>query len=196
MKKLNKVLTIVAATVISTSAFAAQQGQLVHGDKNITSTGKFDVTLGVKNAIQINDLQDLNLGDFENGNAVGNIGTASQDFCVFTNASSFSLNVAGGANGFVMSEETDSSLQIDYAVDIATKDVNGNSTAFQSVAHNQTLTGITETRNRVNCNVVNGSNPAARLNNMVIQVSVTEAEMLDAVPGSYKDTITLIASPE
>lgn len=193
MKKLNKVLTILAASIITTSAFAVEaQGELDYGNtNNIRSTGKFDVTLGLDYAIQINNLKDIDLGDFQSGTDSG-AKTVSSDFCVFTNATSFSLNVAGGNAGFIMTEENDANLTVDYTVEIATKDVNDNPSAFQTVSHNQTITGISETRNRINCSLDN----VGTKNNMLVQVSVSEQEMLDSIPGSYKDTITLIASPE
>lgn len=198
MKNLNKGLTMIAAVVLSTGLIAANDGQLVHGDKTITSTGDFDVTLKVKNAIQVNRLNDINLADFESGITTGLSGV--EQFCVFTNAESFSLTLSGGqAAGFELVEENDPSLSIPYSVELATQDTSLNASAYQAVTHNQQISGITEVRNRRDCSVINpgsGTGTNTNIDNMIVKVSVADNDALDAVPGNYKDTITVVASPE
>lgn len=198
MKNLNKGLTIIAAAVLSTGLIAANDGQLAHGDKNITSSGDFDVKLKIKNTIQVNRLNDINLADFESGVTTNLSGV--EEFCVFTNAESFSLTLSGAqASGFELVEENDSSLTIPYSVELATKDTSLNASSYQTVTHNQQVSGINEVRNRKNCSVINpgsGTNTNTNIDNMIVKVSVSDNDALDAVPGNYKDTITVVASPE
>jgi hypothetical protein len=194
MKKLNKGLTIIAATMLSTTLFAANQGALTTGDTSIVSSGDFEVTLDIENSIQINNLKDISLGSFKSG--IDTTKSQFEDFCVFTNASSFSLTISGGhTSGFGLEEATNTALVIPYSVQLATKDQANTTSSFQDITHNQTLTGINETRNRKDCLMQDNSSTVTK-NNMVIQVSVTEDNLLDAIPGNYKDTITLVASPE
>lgn len=198
MKKLNKGLTVVAAALLSTGLMAANQGNLEHGDNTITSSGDFDVRLNVRHAIQVNRLDDIDLGNFDSG--VDTNKTGSEQFCVFTNAASFNLTVSGGqASGFAMVEDNDPSLSIPYTVELATQDTSLNASAFQAVVHNQPIAGITEVRNRKDCSVINpgsGTGTNTNIDNMIVRVNVADVDMMDAVPGSYKDTITVVASPE
>tara|TARA_Y100000588_G_scaffold301278_1_gene323126 strand:- start:877 stop:1476 length:600 start_codon:yes stop_codon:yes gene_type:complete len=199
MKNLNKGLTIVAAALLSTGLMAAQDGAIDRGsDNSISSTGNFDVTLKVKHAIQVNRLNDIALADFESGITTGLSGV--EEFCVFTNSASFNLTISGGqAAGFELVETNDSSLTIPYTVELATQDTSYNATAYQTVTHNQPIAGISEVRNRKDCSVINpgsGTGTNTNIDNMIVKVSVADNDALDAVPGDYKDTITVVASPE
>lgn len=199
MKNLNKGLTIVAAALLSTGLMAAQDGAIDRGvDNSISSTGHFDVTLKVKHAIQVNRLNDIVLADFDSGITTGLSGV--EQFCVFTNSASFNLTISGGqAAGFEMVETNDSSLTIPYTVELATQDTSYNATAYQTVTHNQPIAGISEVRNRKDCSVINpgsGTGTNTSVDNMIVKVSVADNDALDAVPGDYKDTITVVASPE
>lgn len=199
MKNLNKGLTIIAATLLSTGLIAAEDGAIDRGfDNSISSTGKFDVKLKVKHAIQVNRLNDIDLGEFSSGDTTDVSGV--EQFCVFTNSASFNLTISGEQSaGFEMVEENDSSLTIPYTVELATQDTSLNATAYQNVTSNQTISGINEVRNRRDCSVINpssGTGTNTNVDNMIVKVSVADNDALDAIPGSYKDTITIVASPE
>ncbi len=196
MKKLTKISALVAATILSGSAFAATQGALVHGtDTSITSEGSLDVLLNIDYVIQVNKLDDINLGTFRSG--ITNDLVGQDEFCVFTNAPSFSVVFAGGNTaGFELEEESDSSLRIPYGVEMATIDENDARSAFSNVNHNVPFVNINETRNRRNCEMSNTSGGVEYLPNLELKVTVDDIAMMDAIPGSYKDTITVVASPE
>lgn len=196
MKKLTKISALLAATIATGSVFAATQGALVHGDNtSITSEGSLDVLLNIDYVIQVNKLDDINLGTFRSGITGDLVG--QDEFCVFTNAPSFSVVFAGGNTaGFELEEETDSSLRIPYGVEMATIDSNDVRSAFANVSHNVPFVNINETRNRKDCMMDNGSGGTDFLPNLDLKVTVDDIAMMDAIPGSYKDTITVVASPE
>jgi hypothetical protein len=195
MNKLTKIAALMLATMVSGSALAATQGALVHGtDTSITSEGSLDVLLNIDYVIQVNKLDDIDLGNFRNGIDSDLVGQDS--FCVFTNAPSFSVVFAGGnAAGFEMKETNNNALRIPYGVEIATIDTSNVRSNFENVTHNVPHVNINETRNRKNCNIDNG-NSVSYLPNLELKVTVDDLVMLDAIPGSYKDTITVVASPE
>jgi len=194
MKKF-KLAAIILATMVSGSAMAATQGALVHGDNtSISSEGSLDVLLNVGYVIQVNKLDDINLGSFRSGLDADLIGQDS--FCVFTNAQSFSIAFTGGNTaGFELAETTNSALRIGYGVEVATIDTSDTRSAYQNVVHNVPLVNVNETRNRRNCEMTTAAG-VEFLPNLELKVTVDDLAMMDAVPGSYKDTITVIASPE
>ena len=194
MKKL-KLVAIMAATMVSGSILAANDGALVHGDNtSITSEGDLNVLLDIDYVIQVNKLEDINLGDFKSGLESDKIGQNA--FCVFTNAPSFSITFLGNnTSGFELQEDSNSALKIGYSVEMATIDTNDTRSSYQNVTHNVPFTNINETRNRRNCDMTTNAG-IEFLPNLELKVTVDELAMLDAIPGSYKDTITVLASPE
>ena len=195
MKKFTKIAAVLLSTLVTGTAIAETQGQLVHGDNtSIRSEGSLDVNLNVLYAIQVNKLDDIDLGNFRSGLDSDLVGQDS--FCVFTNAPSFSVTFTGGNTaGFELEEDSNSALRIGYGVEMATIDNNDNRSAYQNVSHNVPFVNINETRNRRNCEMTTSSG-VEFLPNLELKVTVDDIAMMDAVPGSYKDTITVVASPE
>lgn len=195
MKKL-KLAVLIGATILSGSAMAATQGKLATGDnKSISSEGSLDVTLDIEYVIQVNKLDDIDLGTFKADLSTDLVGTDS--FCVFTNAPSFNVTFTGGNTaGFEMVENNNNSLKIKYDVEVATIDSGKNISQYKKVAHNSTLDNINETRNRQNCDMTKSDGSLNYLPNLELKVTVEKDTVLDAIPGSYKDTITVLASPE
>ena len=194
MKKL-KLAAVMVATMVSGSALAATQGALVHGtDTSITSEGSLDVLLNIDYVIQVNKLDDINLGNFRSGLDSDLVGQDS--FCVFTNAPSFNVTFTGGNTaGFELAEDSNNALRIGYGVEVATIDNNDNRSAYQNVSHNVPHVNISETRNRRNCDITTSAG-VEFLPNLELKITVDDIAMMDAIPGSYKDTITVVASPE
>jgi hypothetical protein len=195
MKKFTK-LAVILSTLATGSLFAAQDGALVHGDNtSIRSEGSLDVNLNVLYAIQVNKLDDIDLGSFRSG--LDSDLQGSDDFCVFTNAEAYAIGYFGGngtgrGDSFVMANTSDSNLTIPYEISMNTIDRSNNRTFLTDVENSRWIEHVSETRNRKNCEMDNeGFKP-----NVEIQVSVKEEIMLDAIPGSYKDTVTIIACPE
>ncbi len=195
MKNLTK-LAIILASSVTFSAVAATQGALVHGnDTSITSEGSLDVLLNIDYVIQVNELNDINLGNFQSG--VTTDMESSDNFCVFTNAQSFSLRMySDGLDGWQLRDTNGFASPIPYGVSLHSVDVSSNENFLGNVAHNTTFNGILETRNRRNCQMDNGAGGFAFKPNLKVSVTVDEQDMLDAVPSSYKDTIVFVASPE
>ncbi len=192
---MNKILKGIAITIIfliNTSIFSAEQGSLVYGDKSISSSGNLDITLEIAHAIQINKLNDINLGTFKSAIDQDKIG--KDKFCVFSNTDSFSLKFSGAnGNNFKLRERENSNLNIDYNVELAIVSKNGVISGYSEVENNTLVTNIVETRNELNCvsETTGEFQP-----NLELKVTVSEKNMLDSLPGNYKDTITIIASPE
>lgn len=195
MKKINKIAAIMASTVLVASVNAATQGALVHGNNSsISSTGTLDVTLDIDYAIQINELDDLNLGTFRAGSTTDMQGT--DNFCVFTNAAAFALTVySDNQDGFILRSINNSDL-IPYDVSIHSVDVNGNENLLESqMVHNSEIRSITEVRRQKDC--IEGSGAGSQFKpNMKVTVDVNENNLLSALPDTYKDTIVFVARPE
>jgi len=195
MKKITT-LAIILSTLLTSSIFAAQDGALVHGDNtSIRSEGNLNVNLKVLYAIQVNKLDDINLGNFRSG--LDTDLTGSDDFCVFTNAEAYAIGYFGGngtgrGDSFVMANTANSALKIPYEIKMKTIDRSNNRTFLTNVENSKWIQHVREVRNRRNCEMGSlGYKP-----NVEIEVKVKETTMLDAVPGNYKDTVTIIACPE
>ena len=193
MKKLISGIALLTS-LITTNLYSAEQGNLVYGDKTISSSGNLDITLQIAHAIQINKLNDINLGNFRSAIDTDKIG--NDNFCVFSNSESFSLNFLGkNTNGFELQELNNNNLNIPYQVELATINESGVKSSYRTVAHNAPITNITETRNDLNCESTTNENLSFSPN-LDIKIKVNERNMLDAIPGTYRDTITIIVSPE
>ena len=195
MKKLVKIGAIIAGT-LALGANAATDGILNHGDNtNITSEGTLDVLLNIDYVIQIDNLNDLDLGDFSSGVNQDMVG--HDNFCVFTNAQSFSLRMFSNDNsGWLLADTNNVAPPIPYTVSLSSIDVSNQVNFLGNVPHDTTLSSLSETRNRKNCNMDNGVGGFTFKPNLRVSVTVDENDMLDAIPSSYKDTIMFVASPE
>ncbi len=203
MKNLNKVL-LSMLVVASTSAMATTgttpstatpiQGELVHGlDNTIRSTGKVGVNLKIAHAIQVNNLSDVDFGTFRSG--IDSDLTVKEDFCVFTNAAAYKINYTGveatSTGGFQLTNTTNNALKLPYEIKMATITRAGAKTEIATVKSNNWITNVRELRNRRNCQMSDGYKP-----NVELTFKITEGVMLDALPGTYNDTVTVVASPE
>lgn len=188
MKKV--IASAILASIFSVSAMAATQGGFVVGDKTIQSTGTVDVTLSIKNYVQINRLNDIALGDYASGDGdkVGN-----ESFCVRTNADTFSLNISSSAaSGFELQDDFATYPNIPYTLEYAKVDSSGVVGTYAPVTSGTDITGINELRKTPDCII--GGSPK---DNIALKLTVAEAGLLaTASPSDYSDVITLIASPE
>lgn len=185
-------LKIIAASIsiIALNSFAATQGSFVTGDKSIKSTGTLNVNLSVKNYVQLNRLEDIDLGSYGSGEGDK---VANESFCVRTNADSFSLNIASNAGtGFELQDDNSLYANLPYTLEYATVDSSGTVGTYTSVSNATDISGISETRKLPDCLV--GGTP---VDNIALRLTVAEAGLLaTASPSDYSDIITLIASPE
>lgn len=188
MKSLFKIIIVLKILLLS-SLYAAEQGGLIYGDKSINSSGNLNIQLRISDFIQVNNLNDIDLGKFNfNNNKSGN-----DDFCVFSNSDSFSLTLYGSNNSFELSSKSNSNLKIDYNVNLSTLNTYGNTTSKFKVYAGRKIKNIEEKRNSLNCyNQYTGKFEP----NLNLEVIVDKNNMLDAIPDNYKDIITIIASPE
>lgn len=202
MKNLNKAI-LSTLVLLSTSAMATTgtttgstpiQGELVHGlDNTIRSTGKLGVNLKIAHAIQVNNLDDVDFGTFRSG--IDSDLSVKEEFCVFTNAAAYKINYTGvnptTAGGFQLTNTTNSALRLPYEIKMSTITRAGAKTEIATVTNNNWITNVRELRNRKNCQMSDGYKP-----NVELSFKITEGVMLDALPGTYKDTVTIVASPE
>lgn len=203
MKNLGKFL-LSMLVVASTSAMATTgtttnnstpiQGELVHGlDNTIRSTGKLGVNLKIAHAIQVNNLNDVDFGTFRSG--IDSDLTVKEDFCVFTNAAAYKINYTGveatSTGEFQLKNITNAALRLPYEIKMATITRAGARTEVATVKSNNWITNVRELRNRRNCQMSDGYKP-----NVELTFKITEGVMLDALPGTYNDVVTIVASPE
>jgi len=191
------ILTTIILGAFTPTLYAATQGALVHGDTTtIESTGDLDVQLQVPYSIQVNDLNDIDLGNFLNG--IGNDKNKGDRFCVFTNAQSFSI-VFHSANpdGTTprLTSISNPALTIPYEILLGKIDMTKTRYFHDSISTDHVINNKSETRNRVNCQM-NGALGIGFYPNLVIRAKVSQSAMADAIPDSYKDTLTVMASPE
>jgi spore coat protein U-like protein len=191
------ILSAVILGALTTSLYAATQGALVHGDTtNIESTGDLDVSLQVPYAIQVNNLNDIDFGDFQAGISTGV--NKGDRFCVFTNAQSFNVTFHSSnpsGNTPRLTSISNPALTIPYQLHLGKIDMTKTRYILDPIIQGQAITNITETRNRLNCQM-DGPNGVGFYPNLVIRARIAEGVLLDAIPDSYKDTLTVVASPE
>lgn len=192
------ILTAIVLGVLSPSLYAATQGAIVYGDNtSIESTGDLDIQLQLPYVIQVNNLQDIDLGNFHSGTTVNDKNKGDR-FCVFTNAQSFNIifysaNPNGGTPR--LTATSNAALVIPYQLSLGKIDMTKTRYELNNISQGQVITDITETRNRVDCQM-DGANGFGYYPNLVIRARVTQENMLAAIPASYKDTLTVMASPE
>lgn len=175
MKKLNLVKTsLFALGLASGSVMAATQGTL-----GTSSTGDLDITLDIQALVQVNNLDDLDLGSFSGG-ATDLTGTDT--FCVYRNGGgNFDIVMTGdgAASAFTL---TDGSSTLPYAVD------------FTNAATTTAMTTNTLLAGQANADTT--STTCAGGDNMSVTVTVAAGDLSAAPAGTYGGTLTMTVSPE
>jgi hypothetical protein len=191
------IISALIVSALTSSIYAATQGTLVHGvDKNISSEGSLDLLLEIPYAIQVNKLNDIDFGNF-NALDTGNLNKGDR-FCVFTNAPSFNIsffsaNPLGSTPR--LTSINNSSLTIPYSLQLGQIDMTKTRYSLNGINHAETVSNILEVRNRLNCQMNLGGG-SEFYPNLVVRVKIEENDLLDTVPDSYKDVLTIVASPE
>ena len=193
MKHLKTAL-LVSSIAMASSAFAATQGSLGTGGGSggASSTGNLDITLTVNSFIQVNRLDNIALGTYAgSGDSQG-----SEQFCVRSNASTFSIRFDdynnGTASQFELAEDGAGVTTIPYDLEMATVDTSGVVGTYNSVSYNTDITGVSERRVLANCDV-SGTNR----DNISIRVTVPEVGGLaDAVASTYTGYLGVTVAPE
>ncbi len=177
-------------------SFAATQGNLAVGPtKAIQSQGSFDVKVRANYVIQVNGLNDMDFGDHDLSTSAREI---NERFCVFTNAESFDLtffsaNQVAGQPYIVNTTVPTEKIKYDFI--FGKIDFNGVKYGTFPILSGQTITGIDELRKRRDCRVNRGAG-VQYYPNVVIVGRIDGNNVLEALPGSYLDTVTVIARPE
>lgn len=174
---------------ISFFSNAATQGVLDRGDCNLNSTGSVDINIQVAHSIQVNNLDDINLGQFNSGIDTNKSGGDS--FCVFSNTQKFALILSSENNSNGSFRMKGGNQFIPYTLSMDTLNKNGSVATTRVVTSGVKNSNIVQVRNTFNCVESNVFVP-----NVKINVNVADTAMLDVLPNNYSDVITVIASPE
>ncbi len=162
-------LTVLAAamTVFSGVAVAATDGTL-----GLTSTGESIVTIIKENAVQITDVDDINLGTQA---TLAADATGSDDVCIFSSTGAYTVT-ASSANTVL--ELQDGANSIPYALEWDGNALSLGTATPLAPADSSSLT----------CAGSGGTNAS-------FGVTVASADFNAAAPGTYTDTLTFVVSP-
>jgi hypothetical protein len=169
--KLFRIALIASLTAMTGSAIAATQGTIGN-----TSTGTSDININKGNAVQITDVDDIDLGTSGNLAATA---TQSDAVCVFSSTGACNITVTSTNGSFILTD-ANTTTDIDYTVDWTVG-------TLAPVTYNTAITGLVGDSTSVDCGATT---------NATFTVSVTAAEFNAADPGSYTDTLTLLVQPE
>lgn len=190
MKNLKFKTAVLSTAFISTFAMSATNpaNPTVGTDNTITSTGTLDIFLTINNVIQISDLDDINLGNYDptmGGNTQG-----SDLFCVYSNTPSFTIR-ASSASGTGAYELQDSGANgydnIPYSLEYAAVDETGTVDTYATLNHGADVS-ILERRTTTDC--------SGDGNNISVRATIEETDISSSFASDYTDTVTFVASPE
>ena len=169
--KLFRIAMIASLTALTGTAIAATDGTL-----GSTSTGTSIINIAKQNAVQITDVDDIDLGTAGNLTATA---TESDSVCVFSSTGAYNITLSSTNGSFELSD-TNTTTNIPYSVDWTV------GTATTAV-YNTAITGLVGDSTAVDCGATT---------NATFSVSVTAANFNAADPGNYSDTLTLLVQPE
>lgn len=161
------VATMVAASGVAVSA--------TDGTLGTTSSGTSVVTIIKDNAVQISDVNDLNMG---NHSALTADEVMSDGVCVFSSTGGYNVTVSSANGALELVSGTDT---IPYSLDWAA----GGAPA--AVTLGTPIIGLAGDQSATDC----GGTP-----NASFEVTVAQADFNSAPPGTYTDTLTLLINPE
>lgn len=171
-------LALVASAIAvsaSTVAIAATDGTL-----DLTSTGTSVVTIIKQNAVQITNVDDLNLGTHYTLTADE---VASDDVCVFSSTATYDITMSSGAGATFALNDGGGNL-MPYSVAWT-----GNGVVGPTPVVSGTTIGATFAGDAVSPTCAGGTNAN-------FEVTVAQADFNAAANGSYTDTLTLLVSPQ
>lgn len=161
-----KLSLIAASLAFSGSVLAATDGSL-----GLTSVGESVVTIIKDNAVQITNVNDIDLGQHATLAADLAVG---DDVCVFSSTSGYNVTITATGNTFALDSGSDT---IPF-----TLEWNG-----AAVTHGTQMTGLTGDNVSLNCGASTNAN---------FEVTVLAADFNAAPPGTYTNTLSLTVAPE
>ena len=166
-----KLLLVASALAVSGTALAATDGTL-----GATSSGSSVVTIIKDNAVQISDVNDLDLGTHA---TLAADATASDGVCVFTSTSAYRVTASNVSGTFALVDGANSiAYSLTWAVGAGAPVTMVNGTAITSLSGDNT------------------SLTCGGATNSTFEATVTSAAFNAAAPGTYTDTVTLLVEPE
>ena len=179
MKKLMRSVLATALTLGALPALAATDGTL-----GSSSTGDFGIDLTVPNLIRISSLTDQTLVYTPGSGA-----TVTEDFCVYTNASSGTYNVTATSAGTARNGGTAFLLDDGAVTNPGTMEytVNYEGIALaEGTLNNNSGTGFPANTAAIDCG---GADPVS------VIISVAQSQIDSAAPATYTDTLTFLVAP-
>jgi alanine-alpha-ketoisovalerate/valine-pyruvate aminotransferase len=169
--KFFRIAMIASLTAMTGTVMAATDGTI-----GATSTGTSIINIGKGNAVQITDVDDIDLGTTGNLAATA---TQSDSVCVFSSTGGYNITLTSSNGSFILND-ANTTTDIAYSIDWT---AGGTTTAV----YNTAITGLVGDSTSVDCGATT---------NATFAVSVTAANFNAADPGSYTDTLTLLVQPE
>jgi len=159
------------AVAMATSSYA-----VVQGDLGFTSTGSVDISLNVADEVQINNLADIDLGDFAGADITG-----TTPACIFRNGTNTGFQLTANGDGTAGAYQlTDLTNSLPYSVSIST---------------GGTVTDLDANAPEVFNSASNSPDCAVGGDNAIISVTVDSADAAPLPASSYTGTLTLVVSP-
>ena len=190
MKKFTKILnvtvavaTLVASNILPTEGFAAVQGTL-----GATSTGSVNINVTKPARADINNLSDMTLASWVNGDAAPQL---TEDVCVYSSKANggYTIKATGSGTASAFTLANGANL-LPYSVTWNSGGVGALANTGTALTANVTSAGLTgASRDSSTCS---GATPGmtARL-----VVGMTTANMDSIVDGIYAGTLTMLVTP-
>ncbi|MAM71169.1 MAG: hypothetical protein CMP91_08515 [Gammaproteobacteria bacterium] len=177
MKTRKTILTALIAGLIGSSAALAS----TDGSLGSTSTGQIDLDLEVLDSVEINELDDIDFGQYGGGDS-GDINDGDA-YCVYVNGGGDYNITPTSSNGEFKLVGDSSADEIAYTVKFAGAATGASSES--AVAYNSPSATFQGSSAR-DCGAAN---------NASVDVSIAESEIRAASTDTYADTLILLVSP-
>lgn len=186
MKTINSAIFAALILFPGSFAFAATQG-----DEGETSTGTSDITVTIPKLVKITGVADLNGGNYDGGAG----GFDEQDsVCIYSNMDTgtafYTVNISNGSNP--VTTPTDGF----YVGSAATQDEIEFSVAWNDEAGDTNESAVTEGADLTTQNGFSNEPDCGSVDNANFHVTMTQADMLAVLPGTYTSTLTILITPE
>lgn len=188
MRRIYRLLTLVA---LLSAPILTTQAATNPADPGATSTGTSDISVTIPKLVKISGISDLTEAGYD-GSAGGV--DMDDDVCIYANlgaGGNYTVTISGGSNGwgggtaagFFVGNNANAQ-EIAYAV--AWNDVTGTAGGV-AVTHGVDLTTQTGYSNAEDCGASTNAN---------FRVTLTQANLLAVLNGTYTGTLTIVITPE
>ena len=161
---------IASVFAVSGTALAASDGTL-----GTSSTGTSVVTIIKENAVQISNVNDLDLGTHATLSADA---VLSDDVCIFSSTVGYNVTATSANGAFNLADGANTiAYSVTWTVGVTTA----------PMVYNTAITGLSGDNTSLTCSTST---------NATFEATVASADFNAANPGTYTDTLTLLVAPE